>query len=386
MFNYLPIKQTVPTSTPESKDLFTKSLFLSHAFLIKRDQIVGKIESNLKRRKELDIWIDVGPVDGELEFEVAVQLPFFLPTYREADEYEIKLQSASYIICNRCCEVMLEGHKEEYFLMHYFAQSDLARKHGKKINQLVMTRSVIIRSFTVSAETASMAIEDNFEEWLNTLNKDIRLIIDGLRYHLDDDSQELPDCNNIGRFCPIYIVCKGDKISSALKFAAHVRAAQIMSFSKFSCDLAEIEAFCNGTKAIDTSKLILGKADLLYRSGDIMGACILACIGCETSLQTFILYQLKQKGLSGTKEKDAFNNLSFSQMLNFVSYFVLDMKNSDTKHIIGKLNALRKLRNDVIHEGRRIIEDPEETVKLGIKAVKDLQELILTQNSSSAGT
>lgn len=207
-----------------------------------------------------------------------------MPKFKNADEYIISVNEREYIASNRHCEVILNGKNDLYYFVHYLSYQELQKRLGSEINQVIMSKSIVITRFRVTAESASKAIEANFEKWLSTLNLDIPLLINALRYHLDERLYDLPDCNDIAKFCPIYVICQGDKISVPLKFAAHIAANQIQSFTKFSCNISDIEDFCSGKKSIDTSKVILDKAQFLYSSGEFVMACILACIACETHL------------------------------------------------------------------------------------------------------
>lgn len=376
MYNYVPLKLIVSTDKPEDMSLFSRSPFFTHAIYITRDHIVGRGAEDISRSKDLDIWTDILPKDGIYTFDFAVQLPFFMPKFKNADEYIISVNEREYIVSNRHCEVILNGKNDLYYFVHYLSYQELQKRLGSEINQVIMSKSIVITRFRVTAESASKAIEVNFEKWLSTLNSDIPLLINALRYHLDERLYDLPDCNDIAKFCPIYVICQGDKISVPLKFAAHIAANQIQSFTKFSCNISDIEDFCSGKKSIDTSKVILDKAQFLYSSGEFVMACILACIACETHLSDVILKHLRERGLSNSKADDAFNDLTFSQMINLLSYFITNMKEENTKNIIGKINALRKLRNDIIHEAKWVRQDTNDIIKSGIESIIHLKKVL----------
>jgi hypothetical protein len=199
-----------------------------------------------------------------------------------------------------------------------------------------------------------------------------------MRYHLDNNFHGVPECNNIGTFCPIFILCKGKKIGRPLRFASNISAYQIQSFCSFSCSLKTIEEFCIGKGTIDMTKIILDKATFLFHSGELSLACILACIACETFLTEHICDKLFIQGLTNSKEKDVLRDLSFSQMLNLLSYFVLDMKDTSIKKNIGQINSIRKLRNEIIHNGKWLSIDSRQNVKDGIEALKEIYTRIKT--------
>ncbi len=379
MFNYVPVKLAVNDLPIESCDFLQHYYFLKAAFLISRDFIIVPGVENLKRDPGLNIWKEIQPCKGEYEFELAVQLPFFLPSYRQADEYALTVNGKKYIISNRHCEVILDGKYHEYFLVHYLGHVSLSKQMNTKISQLIMSKSLVITKFTAKDISASLAIEEHFWDWLNILNRDIPQIICALRYHLDDESYELPECNDVGKFCPIYVLCCGEKTSNVLRFASHIAAHQIRPFCRFSSEIADLEDFCAGKRPINMCKVLLDRATFLIRSGEISLSCVLACTACETLLTEYVRTNLFSRGLSKSKEKEAFHDLTFSQMLNLLSYFLFDMKEGNKKELIGKVNAIRKLRNDIVHEGKWLTIDSRDIVNNGIIAIKQLKQEILAQ-------
>jgi hypothetical protein len=378
MFNYVPVKLIVNESQPENYDLFSKSIYFTYAFPITRDHIITLAVEHLKRSESLDIWKDIKPKDGQYTFELAIQLPFYLPRYKKAEEYLINMNGREYIISNRHCELILENKNNQYYLAHYLHRTDFEKKTNAKVNQVVMSKTLVLTKFKTECITASKAIESNYENWLTILNQDIPNLVNSLRYHLDGDNPDLPDCNDIGRFCPIYVICIGEKLSKPLRFASHIAAYPMQTHTRFSCDISEVESFCNGKTVVDMSKVILRKAISLLKSGELSTACILACTACETYLSNYISKILAEQGLSKTKEKDAFNDITFSHMLNLLSYFVLNMKDSKIKELIGTINNIRKIRNDIIHDGKWLSPRDRNKIENGIEAIKKLKDIIGT--------
>jgi len=378
MFNYIPIKLIVNESPLENYDLFSKSNYFTHAFPFKRDRIVALAAEHMKRNESLDIWKDIKPKDGQYEFELAVQLPFFLPRHKNADEYSLNLNKKQYIISNRHCEFILGNNSDEYYLGHYLSRANFEKEVGIKVKQVIMSKTLIMTKFKVKCISASMAIESNYENWLKTLNEDIPNLLNALRYHLEEDNPDLPSCNDIGRLCPIHVICNGETLSRPLRFAAHIAAYPMQTHTRFCCDIAEIESFCDGKTSVDMSKIIFGKSISLLKSGELSMSCVLACTACETYLSNYISKILTERGLSKTKEKTAFDGLTFSQMLNLLSYFVLNMNNSEIKILIGTVNSIRKIRNDVVHNGRWLSPSDRNEIENGIEAIKKLNNIIKT--------
>jgi hypothetical protein len=166
MFNYIPVRLIVDESQIDNYDLFSKSSYFAHAFLFKRDRIVALAVDHMKRSESLDIWKDIKPKGEEYEFELAVQLPFFLPRHKNANEYSVNIRGKQYIISNRHCEFIFGNRNDEYYLGHYLSKANLEKEVGIKVKQIIMSKTLLITKFKVKCISASRAIESNYENWL----------------------------------------------------------------------------------------------------------------------------------------------------------------------------------------------------------------------------
>jgi hypothetical protein len=273
---------------------------------------------------------------------------------------------------------VLENNTDNtYWLGHYLVTKRIPEKTRAKVIQFITAKSLVMTRFESHRSTASECIEKDFNAWLETLNCDIPNMIQGMRYNLTGDSFDLPDCNDIGRLCPVHIVCIGRdaSVSNALTVISHLGAYPMQSFTRLDCEPNAIESFCNGTTDIDYCRLVLNKATYLQHTGERSIACILACTACETLLTEWLRDNLHENGLSKNKEGDAFNDLRFSQLLNLMVYYLMDMNDAKLKATITAVNQMRKLRNSIIHENKRVTGHDIEIIAHGIRAVNDLIEL-----------
>lgn len=386
-FNYITIQEIIPDKQFDLKS-FSNYLFFSKAFLLYRDRLAVPGEQTLRRDTSLDVWKEIYPVNGKYVFEIAVRLPFFLPKLKGENEYLLRFNGREYAISNRHCEFVLDNSDNSYWLSHYLFQNEITSKTNAKAIQTISAKSLVITKFESQESTASVCIEKDFNNWLHVLNHDIPCMIQGMRYNLNENSYDLPDCNDIGRLCPVHVVCIGKDIAkySALTIASHLGAYTIQSLTKLNCEADAIEAFCNGTTKIDYCRLVLRKATYLYHTGEWAIACILACSTCETLLTEWLRDKLYRNGLSKNKEQDAFNDIRFSQLLNLMAYFLMDMKDTEHKEAIYAINAMRKLRNDLVHKNKQVNNKQEiEKISRGIAAVETLIDLRNRHSSPPEG-
>jgi hypothetical protein len=376
-FNYVPAKLIMPDA-PVDEELFSRYHFLARAVLIQRDHIVGQGIASMRRDPSLDIWKRMESNSGRYQFEMAIRLPFFLPKLQRKDEYALTVSGREYAISNRHCEIVLSNAKDNtYWLGHYLITKTISEKMNAPVVQFAPAKSLVITRFDVEGSNASKCIEDNLKNWLLILNTDIPNMIRGMRYLLPDDSYDLPDCNDIDRLCSVHALCIGhnSKTSNVLTFVSHIDAYSMQAFTNLECSGEQVEAFCSGSASMDYSKLILKKAFYLHHIGEHSVACILACTACETLLTEWLGRKLREKGMGKCREKDAFNDLRFSQLLNLLSFFLVDMHKYEAKSTITAINRMRKLRNEIIHENRVPSTADITTVTVGLTAVKGLTDI-----------
>jgi hypothetical protein len=375
-FNYVPIKLLYNEEELKITPEFENSSYFQYSLQIMRENTIAPLAQGLNRDKLLNVWKDIQPSNGQYVFEIAVNLPFFLPAHQKKDEYIISVHKQKYIISNRHCEVIFENKPNEFYLTHYLLRDNVAETFKNSINQIIMTKTLVITEFTVKASSASEAIEQNYNIWIETINNDVQAILTALRYNLDKGYYLLPECQNIEVSCPIYVVCTGNKQGRALRVTSKMDVCSLKSHGNVKCDISVLENYCDNVTKYEMPKIILSKANLFLRSGDYSLACILACMACESILFYEINNNLRKLGLSNSKEKDALSDLTFSQMLNLISYFIVDMKNDTNKEIIGKINSMRKIRNNLIHKGKWVDDTSKQIVEEGMKSVVIIKEII----------
>lgn len=368
--------------------LFSRYVFLASAVLLQRDHMLGQGVSTMSRDPSLDVWKEIEPNGGKFVFEIAVRLPLFLPKLKGEDEYVLRIGDREYAVSNRHCEIVLDNNIENtYWLGHYLVTKGITDKTGNKVIQFIVTKSLVITKFESNRSTASECIEMDLKSWIETLNRDIPNMIQGMRYNLSRDSYDLLECNDIGRLCPVHILCIGrDRtISNALTVISHLDACPMQSFTRLDCEADSIEDFCSGKTDIDYCRLVLGKATYLHHTGEQSISCILACTACETLLTEWLRDILRNNGLSNKKEGDAFNDLRFSQLLNLIAYFLIDMKDPELKNTIDAVNTMRKLRNKIVHENKRIAGQDIQVIARGIEAVNNLIAVRKKQENMGTG-
>lgn len=104
----------------------------------------------------------------------------------------------------------------------------------------------------------------------------------------------------------------------------------------------------------------------------------------EALLKSYALQALEKRGFSKNKLKNISDDLSFNTCLNLV--LPLTLSSSETRKVqdsIAKIDRLRRIRNDIVHDNLSEEDISEDEVKNGIDAGIKLLSFITRQRKSS---
>ena len=362
----------VPDKAPKT-DIVKKSLYLQLAYAMQRNVVVARAAPDLARSVKQDIWQDVIPLKSGFEVELVFELPCFLPKLNDEDEYFIKVKKQPFLINNRHCQVILDGMPNHYILCHYLTLPNIERTFGKSINQWIKMKTMISTKYKIQDKSASQAVENNIVDLVTEASNGISKISNSIRYFAAPQKVTIPDLNNIERQSIIYVFCRGrKKIVGALPFMFHYNAYPLQSFDSLKYNEKVLNDISSDKKTLRSHKALFQKSMHLYESGEFGLSCILACTACEIALSELLKSNVQKRGLSNNKIKDALNDLHFSQLVNLISYYLLDMKSLSNKKMMGSINSMRKLRNRIVHDGTWVTNDDRNIIKNGLDSINTL--------------
>ena len=97
-----------------------------------------------------------------------------------------------------------------------------------------------------------------------------------------------------------------------------------------------------------------------------------AIIALEMALSIFVRKKWKQRGVSQNRIDLAKRDVTLSMMMNIELMALTDDDRKPSSELIGRLNNARRLRNDIVHEGRIDVSESE-----GHECISSVKEALL---------
>lgn len=132
IFNHITVKlEPVGDSAPFS--LKMNSIFFFRAFRLSPYRIVARIPDDAVKHASLgELWKDLRPSKNGFLFEIATELPFYLPNILDYPDYHLPVGGCTYLVCNRMLRVHFYDQsasfgESEYFLVNKLGLSSLRK-------------------------------------------------------------------------------------------------------------------------------------------------------------------------------------------------------------------------------------------------------------------
>ncbi len=136
------------------------------------------------------------------------------------------------------------------------------------------------------------------------------------------------------------------------------------------------------TEGQDFSIARLLDAEQALHSGDTVMAVINAALALERNATEFVYGKWLKRGISKKRLDDVKSNISLSQIINIGLRTVSPIGDEPSSELVRKLDELRRLRNQIVHEGYR---DVSSTVaRSHVDAVRELIDFTAAANSMRA--
>ena len=341
------------------------------------------------------LWSDLPPSSDGYSFELAIELPFYLPNMENRPEYILRVDKRQYVICNRMiraffCDPSNKYGETEYYLVHRLGLAQL--KKSEKVREFLLSpvpmKSFLSGKFVAHEKTAEQAIETNFASWSEDFFSGISSILKSIRSTPKSELNCILPISSPA-FCPtiwVAITGQGEK-SNCQQFAGNTglvahRSVANLNATEASC-IRELLA-ANKPVAPFEDAISLANTFLFYSYLEL--AVIQVCTACESLISTAVRAYLKNRGVSQGTIDDQFSEVTYAELLNLFLPSILDIpKVQDYSQILGDLNWARKRRNEILHSG--LSEKPltPENVERAIRCAEKLATYIKAGVTTQAG-
>lgn len=351
---------------------YSKFLRVGHSFNL--GHVIGNAAPELYAGLNYsELWADLKPKEGLYSFELATELPFYLPTVEGKHEYLIKVGESELFVCLRmvrafCGNGLPQEDGLKYILCHRLALPSLIDlgKHGEF--HPVPIRTFICRRFSCHAASAQEAIQNNLISWRGEFVSQIVHLIDAMRVTDSEAAKFLTPQPSLA-FYPFFwlmAIGEGEQTRCEQFLASFERGTFIPQSDIKANQLERLKKLLEKPEAVLSDDHALALARTFCNFGHFELAVLEVCVACEIALSQKYWLFLKERGVSNTKIKDNKKEITFSQLLNVHLFTMRDLSAFvDSEKILGALNWARNVRNDVVHEGK-----PEQ--ELNVKNVTDV--------------
>jgi len=391
--NYITIQLAPDHETSVDEAIQSQSLFLKVGFRLNAGRIVGHLSENDKKSPDLGkIWHDVLPKDGRYVFEMATEVPYYLPNVEDRPEFTIEVGDSKFFVCNRMVRAFLgEGAPKEdglsYVLVHLRALPSLVEEHGYSGLHPLPTKSFVSTQFACESESAEQAIEEHYYSWQDEFFRKVSRVIDCFRISGPHKFENMFPHVSVASFPVLWLAVEGaDQEKGCEQFCTHVGMVAFRPMQNLDSSAKErLEGLLRGDAAIESYESALALARTYAHYGYKELAIVHLCTACETFLSMRIRSLLCQRHLSREHMETYFDSeVTFSQLLNLHVPALFDLSElSDFRRVLGDVNSARKIRNEVLHRGRVPSYVSGKRIEEMLKSGADLIHFMVPDGTSS---
>lgn len=357
---FLTVGLVTDDDTPVDLALTGVSTFLSVCFKLDLFRVIAEIGPGHSKDPSLgELWCELPADEGKFTFELATELPFFLPNLNGRPEYVVNCGTNRLFVCNRMVRAYVgAGYPSEtgltYLLAHRLALPQIAQDQrcASGIHPVPLRSFVSIRA-EVKAETAELAVQTDFPSWRRQLLGALAALMTALRETSPTKARNILPHSSVAGFPVFWLaISAGGGARACEHFATHLGA----SAPKPMENLKEIEALELASRLSAPGspdwRQSLGLAEAFHFYGYHELAIVQLCVACESVLAARLKGYLLGRGVSTRIIREQLEEISFSQLLNVHLPGMCELAALPSKaQVLGDINWARKRRNEIVHQG-----------------------------------
>lgn len=374
--------QIIPDESPVDPGIENWSGFVQFAHILNVGRIIGNAEADLyAKSKQGELWADLKPKNGSYDFELATELPFYLPTIQSKNEYLITVGKSELFVCLRMVRAFIgKGMPQEdglrYFLVHRLLLPQLAAQRDCAGIHPLLIKTFVSRRFSCEAASAQNAIQENFLTWRDELVGQIVHLVDATRTASPEAAKFLLPQQSLAFFPVFWLRAAGDEDKTRCEqfFGGHELGTFRPQVDLKADTVGRLNGFLQTPETIPSDEHELGMARTFCNFGYLKLAVVQVCLACEIALSQKYWGFLQGRGVSKKKLDDNKKEITFSQLLNIHLFTMCDVPSlAGSEKILAAVNWARKVRNDVVHEGKT---DEEFTTQRVLEAIDAAERLL----------
>jgi hypothetical protein len=380
-FRTVRIQLVADEQTAVDETLRSKTVFLQAALQFELDDVIGDAAPDLNLEALGHMWQDVKPNDGVYQFEIATELPYYLPGLSGRPEYFLEVGGLQIFVCLRMLRVFFgEGYPSDrgtsYCLLHRSALRSYLDRHGRGGLHPVPIKTFLSCHFAAPGESAESVIRAHFCAWRDHLVTAIAKLLDAMRTASPDTAKHLLPHASSSAF-PLFWVVAGSQGCS--QFVGELGLAAFRSTSDISAERQpRLQELLRANDEPPAHEYAVSLARTFCHYGYFGFAIVQVCVACETVLAQQFRRFAAERGVSNNALKDNRKEITFSQLLNIHLFSMRSINElPEWQNIVQRINWARGHRNDVVHEGRLTSQVSATDVSTAIDAAEKLIVFLL---------
>jgi hypothetical protein len=319
---------------------------------------------HLKKDASLGVLFqNIHPKDGnQFQLELGVVLPDLFPNLEGHPEFVLSVshEGSTRELCFSNVMARLRYVKDDLSLHALVPRRDLKKVREGKIDFIPQDASVeLLRTFATSrfdinGSTAEEALETHCESCIHDMVARLSRCLKALPFVDLAPGRIYSVAYSRVNSPQFYFILKGESEESLGHgwISPHVGKSTLNPPDLPNDKATLLKEYVSGMKTLDDIESLLHSAQTFFDAGVIEYVLLLSVIAAEVATQRFVHKRLLSSSVSKEKLKEAEKDLTYSLMLNVVLFAVTPDNKKPDRDLIGKMNRVRSLRNDYMHNGK----------------------------------
>ncbi len=315
------------------------------------------------------LYEDLHPSEGGYEIELAAILTERLPTLQGRPEYAVDLPSTSamdkiFCVSNVMQAIRFQKDGEPHHaLCPMAATADVLHQYPDRFPptaHIDYLPTVVTARYNLRGEDAEEALAGGLDSAIDDFIAGINMLAGA---HLvtmgPGNAGVLTPVYDRGSFSCLYLLIRGQNGLRSDRLAASLLRATLRSPIYDPEMWNTFLSYAQGRVDPQPSRRALRMARSYVHAGAYELAILLLAIAVEAATARYVHHRLRQEGVSNARLSDLEADLTFSIMLNAQVMALAPASSKPDSQLIGDVDRIRRLRNDVMHKALFAVRRPE---------------------------
>lgn len=364
MSKVIKIKLAYPEYKRDSNKYKIDNMFFNYAVPFIKDELYGFVQDGVTVSENVaNIFTEVLPADNKYTIELGAELNELYPKFdNHADAFftvvDNNKDEQKIYVSNQMAKVNCTKDGNSLVILFnqimknkLFSESDFELNENNIVSNL---KTFITWEFELEGKSVKdifeFYLDNKIEEFLSLINE----FVCDINYILQEKGEFPLIIPSYSRFTipSFYFIVKGkDSKTGHGIITTHPKGIAYVSDSLSHSQTDQFKNMLVSNYEIDLWDLFFANGKSLIMNGQLKSGILSLFTCCELILSKYIRESLSKKGVSKSKFDDSSKDITFSLMSNILLISVAPEGFKPDIELLGKINSLRRIRNDLIHSG-----------------------------------